>query len=575
MNPGTVIAALLALLCLGACSAGAGGGAPPPAPPAIPIPAATDPAPAGADAVVAIDDSPAALAAAPPVNRRVLGSNLQWTDGCDGLLAAGGTAYAPSPLAAAVALAPTVLRYPGGGHADLFRWDQGEGASRGTSTHAFTQAAQTVWFGTGEFLDLCRRTGAGPMITLNTVTGSATESAAWVMRANGADRSGAPVVRDWEVGNEPYLENAGHPELDRTAAQYAAAYDAHAAAVLAADARLRLGLPLMGPLLRPLVAAARRGWNAEVLSAIRQRVDFVAVHDAYLPFYHPHDRVPADGELLPALLASAAAVDADLDLLRAELTAAGCTAPFAMTEFNALGTTFATFAPIPRSDGLPVSVAGAVYLADLVCTLARRDDVDSALHWSLVGNWCFGAFHPDGSPRPALRALHGLSAALTGRRLPVAVAAPLVAVPAFGAKPAQAAVPLVSAFAAGGSGGWRAVLVNRSPDRALSVRIDRAGGRLPMGARAGLRVLSAADPLQEHYLGATTPDWSASITVAGPGGLVVALPACSLAIVELPPPPDPMPDMPAALALGGGGGHQPRRRADGARPRWRRQQRAR
>ena len=485
------------------------------------------------DATVSIDNSAASVQAAPEVNRRVLGSNLQWTDSGDGILQAGSTSFAAVPLSQAVALAPTVLRYPGGGQADAYDWRQGVGATRGTCMHVFTGAMQTVYFGTDEFLALCTQTGAAPLFTLNVVNGTPADSAAWVSYVNHPP-AGPLVARDWEVGNEPYYQNSQNPASDMTAAQYAAAYNAHAAAVMAEDARIRVGLPLLGPIDAALLPSARRTWNADVLAALNQRVDFVAVHDAYLPFNYTYAKA-TDTEMLRATLAGAPAVAADLDTMRTQLTAAGIHAPFAMTEHNTLMTVYGTWNPLPRSDGVTCSLASAVYTADLVCTLAARNDVDSAEHWSLIGNWLFGTMYSDGTRRPSGNVLAGLGQAMTGRRLAVQVSGPTANVPAFGAKPAQTTMPLLGAFACGSDDMVRTILINRSPSRALRVRLTYSTGATA-GSKATMRTLNALDPLHAYQYGTGAPDWAASTVAADAGGVTVIVPAHAVVIVLLPAP---------------------------------------
>jgi alpha-L-arabinofuranosidase len=486
-----------------------------------------------ADATVNIDNSAAAVQAAPDVNRRVLGSNMQWTDSGDGMLQAGSTSFSAAPLARAVTLAPTMLRYPGGGQADAYDWRKGVGDVRGECMHVFTNAMQTVYFGTDEFLELCALTGAAPMFTLNVVNGTPEDSAAWVSYVNNPP-GGSLVARDWEVGNEPYYQNSLHPDWDMTAEEYAAAYNAHAAAVIAADPRIRVGLPLLGPIDASLLPAARRTWNAGVLAGLSEPVDFVAVHDAYLPFNYTFAKA-TDAQMLQATLAGAPAVADDLDKIRTQLTAAGITAPFAMTEHNALMTLYGIYNPIPRSDGVTCSLAAAVYTVDLICTLAARDDVDSAEHWSLIGNWLFGAMYSDGTMRPGGNALAGLGQALIGRRLMVQVSSPTVNVPAFGAKPAQTAMPLLGAFACGSSGTVRTILLNRSPSRALRVRLACSAGA-NAGSNAAVRTLNALDPLKAYTFGTGAPDWTSSTAAADAGGVTVNVPAHAVVIVLLPAP---------------------------------------
>jgi alpha-L-arabinofuranosidase len=85
-----------------------------------------------------------------------------------------------------VALASTVLRYPGGTQADAYNWQAVVGAD-GTCLHVFANVQQTVRFGIMEFLDLCGQTGAAPLITVNLVEdGSPPLSAAWLGFVNDA-----------------------------------------------------------------------------------------------------------------------------------------------------------------------------------------------------------------------------------------------------------------------------------------------------------------------------------------------------------------------------------------------------
>ncbi len=488
------------------------------------------------DVVVSIDNRDTAVLAAPPINRRLLGSNLQWNDDGDGIIQPTVIAYQPAPLARTLALAPTVLRYPGGTQADAYDWRNGVGAdgTRGTCLHVFANAQQTVRFGTMEFLDLCGRTGAAPLITVNLVQGGSPGlSAAWVGFVNGAPPTGSvPVVRDWELGNEPYYENAQHPTWDMDAATFAARYDAHAAAMLAADPRIRLFLPVLGSLVTPYVPPARRTWNADVLAAITQRVDVVAVHNAYLPAFGT--TAPAEPTVLLGVLTAATAANADLDRIRADLTARGLAAPFALTEYSAMGTLLGTF-PIPRTDALPASLAGACYVVDLLCQLARRSDLDSAQHWSLLGNGAFGSMTSGGAPRPASVAMQAVGEAWRGKRLHSTITGPTADIPAIGLIPAQTGLPLIGALTCVDNGQASTILVNRSPSRNLTVRLEFAAGAIA-GGLVQVKTLNDSEPLRPHLDGTTTPAWSQQATSATGGGVTVTVPAHAIVIVMTPIP---------------------------------------
>jgi hypothetical protein len=228
-------------------------------------------------------------------------------------------------------------------------------------------------------------------------------------------------------------------------------------------------------------------------------------------------------------------VAADLDAMRAQLNAAGINAPFAMTEHNALMTVYGTWNPLPRSDGVTCSLAAAVYTTDLICSLAARNDVDSAEHWSLIGNWLFGAMYSDGTLRPGGNVLAGLGQAMTGRHLAVQVTGPTANVPAFGAKPAQTAMPLLGAFACGSDGMVRTILVNRSPSRTLRVRLASSVGA-NAGYKATVRTLNTLDPLRAYTFGTGAPDWTVSTVAADANGVTVTVPAHAVVIVLLPAP---------------------------------------
>ncbi|MFN8095515.1 MAG: alpha-N-arabinofuranosidase [Vicinamibacteria bacterium] len=75
----------------------------------------------------------------------------------------------PDLLAALQGLAPTFIRWPGGSYASIYRWKDGIGPAV-----ARRYNPNTIWggysdyygFGTDEFLELCQKLGAAPMIVL-------------------------------------------------------------------------------------------------------------------------------------------------------------------------------------------------------------------------------------------------------------------------------------------------------------------------------------------------------------------------------------------------------------------------
>lgn len=115
------------------------------------------------------------------------------------------------------------MRWPGGCCADHYHWKNGIGKDRPARYHPIADPANPVWrhdFGTDEFMRLCELTGADPIITINTATGSPEEFLDWYEYLNcgtntkyGALRAenGHPEpynVKFWGVGNTD--ENVWH-----------------------------------------------------------------------------------------------------------------------------------------------------------------------------------------------------------------------------------------------------------------------------------------------------------------------------------------------------------------------------
>lgn len=113
-------------------------------------------------------------------------------------------------------LGAPVLRWPGGCFADDYHWRDGIGPrdARPRRVNLWWHDEESNHFGTHEFIELCRQTGAEPYICLNVGSGTPDEAAAWVEYCNwagatarsaerGANGSPEPFrVRYWGVGNE-------------------------------------------------------------------------------------------------------------------------------------------------------------------------------------------------------------------------------------------------------------------------------------------------------------------------------------------------------------------------------------
>ena len=119
------------------------------------------------------------------------------------------------------------MRWPGGCCADHYHWKNGIGSDRPPRIHPIHDPANPVWrmdFGTDEFLRFCELTGAEPIITVNTATGTPEEFLDWFEYVNGPEytkygkmraENGHPEpynVKIWALGNTD--ENVWHIDFN-------------------------------------------------------------------------------------------------------------------------------------------------------------------------------------------------------------------------------------------------------------------------------------------------------------------------------------------------------------------------
>ncbi|MBL8302594.1 MAG: hypothetical protein JNM26_07470, partial [Ideonella sp.] len=390
------------------------------------------------------------------VNRRVLGSNVQWVDRGDEMLAADGS-WRGTMLGQAQAMAPTVLRYPGGLQGDVFHW------AAATNQHAFTRAVQPTLMNSQRLLELCEATGAEPLFSVNLVTGTPEEAAAWVRAMNLtpalSSRTGRslPRVATWELGNEPYLKEALRPDLDLEPEVVAARANATLRAMRAVDPTIRIGLPLTAERRNGIAVTAYPRYSARVLAALTEPVDFISAHTGYVPLISSGSGAATD--YLATVAAAAATLD-DLDAVRslAASLRPGSSWPVALTEY-------APMLGAGAADPWTLTPAGALYMADLLRLLADAPQVLLANHWSLSSNGNFGAIHPSGFLRPAGQVLQLAGQALRGQVLTRTLTSDTVATPSVGLVPARPSMPLLEALACRDGATLRVWLVHKDRNR--------------------------------------------------------------------------------------------------------------
>jgi hypothetical protein len=273
-----------------------------------------------------------------PVSRRVLGHNTVWSRGGLGLWDEQARAPDPEVVRLVRALAPGVLRFPGGTRAMRYHFagTLGPPERRAPQCDTFTGALDATGYGLDEFLRLAGALGAEVGLVSPWNDGTPEEVGAMVAYANaelgstaiiGVDRNGVDwgTAADWaarrqgaghpepyragflEIGNEQYLGIPVGPErscgrdrqfrqnerwvdgrpVPTTAADYAAEIALTAAVVRRVDPGIAIGVAAMSEFGRDDDAATAVAlhdqesgapWNPTLLERAGDAFDFFALH---------------------------------------------------------------------------------------------------------------------------------------------------------------------------------------------------------------------------------------------------------------------------------------------------------
>ena len=288
-----------------------------------------------------------------PVDPRIYGQNIEHMGRqvLGGLIAETGS-KAPQDgdnfrldvLESVKSLNPSLLRWPGGCFADSYRWKDGVGAKRPTvknrmwgrflAQHFFGNPPFPVGpvednrFGTDEFMNLCRKTGAEPSITASLGEDDPDEASAWIGYIK--ERYGAGAVPAWSVGNEQWnpVEPGGCFLRPR---KYVERFHRFAGKMREADKDIKLIACGGDVLIFP-------GWNREIIGGIGESMDYLSMHlytPAGIPFL---SRINDSPEHYYAVAASGLAVQEQIlcieDLAEKRI---GKSIPVSFDEWNILG----------------------------------------------------------------------------------------------------------------------------------------------------------------------------------------------------------------------------------------------
>lgn len=381
-------------------------------------------------------------------NKRLLGNNTQWVDRGDELLISGSTDFSPHILEKVKELKPTVLRYPGGALSDLYHWESGMGTLKDRQKLSLfhRDGEDTVLFGTEEFLLLCRLVGAEALLTANVITAPPEEVAAWIKKINIdrliSDDQLLPKVGFVEIGNEPYLIDDNQKSLAITPQEYAKRATTLVAQLRNVDPSIKIGIPLRSDDFDGMPVTPMPGFNKEVLEGFSGTIDFVSLHNTYFPFFW--GAIPSNKEqIYLALMAAVQVVKKDLNQTRQQLSTLRKEAsiPIAITELNSMFSIGKG-----ETDGYIQTLAGAIYIADLLTMLSQEPDILMANFWSLTGNWEFGAIDQSGNERASFKVLVKFHEMLDGKHIASTVSSPSFDIIGTGAITAQTEVSYISAL---------------------------------------------------------------------------------------------------------------------------------
>lgn len=272
----------------------------------------------------------------------------------------------------------SMLRFPGGNFVSGYHWEDGVGPLDRRPALPNPAWPEVEWnhVGTDEWLQLCKLTGAEPLICINAGNATAEEARQWVEYCNGSTSTpmgrlragnGHPEpygVRYWEIGNELYGNwQIGHTDGAGNADRYAH----FVKAMRKADPNL----------LFIANGHSAEGWNAAMVGRNRSTVRSISDH----PLIGNNIAADADAmEVWKGLVAFADGYAERVGGLIAEpMRRAGIEPKVAITEMQI----FTNRPSLPNNK----SIAEALWLASLLHTAIRSNGlVELITHSALLNH---------------------------------------------------------------------------------------------------------------------------------------------------------------------------------------------
>jgi alpha-L-arabinofuranosidase len=418
------------------------------------------------------------------IPEELYGVNIEWIWDASGLWDKDHSTLDEEAVRLTRELRPTLLRFPGGFFADFYHWRDGIGPreQRPTRPHMPGGPTSKNDFGTDEALEFARRTGAELMITANVATGTPEEAVEWLRYVNrpGQTAGQPPVVRFWEIGNENYYK--GGPPYVREAAldaqQYTQRFTAFARALKAADPRISV-IAITEENYEQDFEPTHPDWTRRLLSDAGREVDYLAVHNGYVPRLES-DRAEDLRTVYGAMLAAPLRLRQSLDRVSAQARehAAGRGSPvgLAITEW---GPSFQLDLKGRYLDH-PKTLGSALFVAANLMNYIEDPDVRLANYFKLSDRLWQGLLGLHGSRLAATAPYYAFRMFREhfGRVLvETKTASPTWNARAAGYVPALRDVPYLAAVCSVSEDGQRLQLmvVNKHFDEAIQARIEIRG----------------------------------------------------------------------------------------------------
>lgn len=442
------------------------------------------------------------------IPKLMFGTNVEWVRDANTLWDKSSHSPREEIVQRARDLGVSMVRYPGGGFADYYHWQDGIGPieNRPVRPYVLDSGSSRIFFGTHELVRFCRLVGAEPLLQVNVVSGSIQEAASWVAYCNRRDaleraKNGSPEpfsIRNWEIGNEQYIKpdrSLPTPSDSYLAAEeYAERFKRFASAMRAVDPDLHIGA-VSGRNFGLYRLLHDENWEQTLLQRAAGQIDFLSVHNGYAPLLVTIGPPESPEDVYRAMLAFPLQVERNLKQISDDIDRYGGSNAshigIAVTEWGPL---FAFLPSNPYIDHQKTLAAG-LYVASMMQTFLRTPRIEMANFFKLTeANFMGWINAPDAEPKPVYYALQMYSRHFGTNLVDTTVSGPSYSSKPIGLVMPENKVPSLDCVASLDDSGSKLylIVVNKNLTEPISASINLSG-YVPRGS-AKVWLLTAPSP---------------------------------------------------------------------------------